>query len=215
MCQPDKHALNNENRNLDADRDPLTGAHPMGAVVGGLAVKSGAEEIKATREGAYRSESISGRDYVEKRSSFDDYGFWVNARGRSRTRLRRCSVRDDELLGRQPRCIQPERESHQPVELNVRMKHLATHSVQRPPIALLGAEPFRAPMEFAWHKLGKSDNAKSGDGHPDRGSGKNRAGDQGFHHGLGQTPSSRTRGRRSDAMRNGHTIATALEQSGH
>jgi alpha-beta hydrolase superfamily lysophospholipase len=30
----------------------------------------------------------------------------------------------------------------------------------------LGAEPFRAPIEFAWHKLAKTNSAKSGDGHP-------------------------------------------------
>jgi hypothetical protein len=75
--------VNNENRNPDANRDPLTGAHPMGTVVGGLALKGVAEEINATRERAYWSENISGRDYVEKGSSFDDYGFGVNARGRS------------------------------------------------------------------------------------------------------------------------------------
>ena len=38
--------------------------------------------------------------------------------------------------------------------------------VQRPSLALLGAEPFRAALEFAWHKLGKTDDAKPGDGHP-------------------------------------------------
>jgi|JI10StandDraft_1071094.scaffolds.fasta_scaffold624377_2 hypothetical protein len=31
--------------------------------------------------------------------------------------------------------------------------------VQRPSLALLGAEPFRAALEFAWHKLGKTDDA--------------------------------------------------------
>lgn len=46
------------------------------------------------------------------------------------------------------------------------MKHLATDSIQRPTLGLLGAEPFRAAMEFARHKLGKSDHAKTGDGHP-------------------------------------------------
>lgn len=41
-----------------------------------------------------------------------------------------------------------------------------TLSIRRPSLALLGAEPFRAAMEFAWHKLGKSDDTKPGDGHP-------------------------------------------------
>ena len=39
-------------------------------------------------------------------------------------------------------------------------------SVQRPSLALLGAEPFRAAKEYAWHKLGKLDQQQSGDGHP-------------------------------------------------
>lgn len=39
-------------------------------------------------------------------------------------------------------------------------------AIQRPSLALLGAEPFRAAIEFAWHKIGKSDDAKPGDGHP-------------------------------------------------
>lgn len=38
--------------------------------------------------------------------------------------------------------------------------------IQRPSLALLGAEPFRAAWEFAWHKVGRSDPAKPGDGHP-------------------------------------------------
>ncbi|MDP1650853.1 MAG: hypothetical protein Q8M01_22015 [Rubrivivax sp.] len=46
------------------------------------------------------------------------------------------------------------------------MKQVATDSVHRPSLALLGTEPFRAAMEFACHKLGKSDDAKPGDGHP-------------------------------------------------
>lgn len=41
-----------------------------------------------------------------------------------------------------------------------------TQSIQRPSLALLGTEPFRAAIEFAWHKLGQSDDAKPGDGHP-------------------------------------------------
>lgn len=46
------------------------------------------------------------------------------------------------------------------------MKQLATESVQRPSLALLGAEPFRAALEFARHRLGKSHDMKPGDGHP-------------------------------------------------
>lgn len=46
------------------------------------------------------------------------------------------------------------------------MKHLATDSIQRPPLALLGTEPLRAAMEFARHKLAKPAHAKPGDGHP-------------------------------------------------
>ena len=113
--------MNNENRNCDANRDPITGApgaHPVGtgmgalaggaaagavagtmggpvgtvigaaigAVVGGLAGKGAAEAIDPTRESAYWSENFSARGYVEKGSSFDDYGpaygFGVNAFGR-------------------------------------------------------------------------------------------------------------------------------------
>jgi pimeloyl-ACP methyl ester carboxylesterase len=46
------------------------------------------------------------------------------------------------------------------------MSRLDLLSVQRPSLALLGAEPFRAAMEFAWHKLGRSDSTGPGDGHP-------------------------------------------------
>ena len=46
------------------------------------------------------------------------------------------------------------------------MTHLATKAVERPCLALLGAEPFRTAMELAWHKLGKPGNATPGDGHP-------------------------------------------------
>lgn len=46
------------------------------------------------------------------------------------------------------------------------MSQPATASVQRPSLALLGAEPFRAAMEFAWHKLAKNGTAQAGDGHP-------------------------------------------------
>jgi len=46
------------------------------------------------------------------------------------------------------------------------MNNLDALSVQRPSLALLGAEPFRAALEFACHKLGTSDDTKPGDGHP-------------------------------------------------
>lgn len=46
------------------------------------------------------------------------------------------------------------------------MKHLATDAVQRPSLAMLGAEPFRAVMELAGHKLAKRDKLKPGNGHP-------------------------------------------------
>lgn len=49
---------------------------------------------------------------------------------------------------------------------NVRMKPVASDSIQRPSLALLGAEPFRAAMELAWHQFGTSKNTKPGDGHP-------------------------------------------------
>ena len=53
-----------------------------------------------------------------------------------------------------------------PVEMTVRMKHLAPDCVQRRSLALLSAEPFRAAMELARHRLGKSHDAKPSDGHP-------------------------------------------------
>jgi hypothetical protein len=113
--------MSNDKRNVDENRDPLTGApgaHPVGtgigaiaggaaagaatgtvagpvgtvigaavgAVIGGLAGKGVAEAIDPTHERAYWSDNFSGRDYVEKGSSFDDYGpaygFGVNARSR-------------------------------------------------------------------------------------------------------------------------------------
>lgn len=46
------------------------------------------------------------------------------------------------------------------------MKHLATDAVQRPSLALLGAEPFRAAMEFAWHTFAMPGTTRPGDGHP-------------------------------------------------
>lgn len=42
---------------------------------------------------------------------------------------------------------------------------LGADPVQRPCLALLAAEPLRAAMEFACHKLGKSHDVKPGDGH--------------------------------------------------
>lgn len=47
----------------------------------------------------------------------------------------------------------------------MRMKQLATDSVQRPSLALLGAEPFRAAMELTLHKFARSGTTKPGDGH--------------------------------------------------
>ena len=46
------------------------------------------------------------------------------------------------------------------------MNHPSAPPVQRPPLALLGAEPFRAAVEFARHKLGKRPQQQPGDGHP-------------------------------------------------
>lgn len=46
----------------------------IGAVVGGLAGKGVAEAIDPTREDAYWRNNYVGRTYVEKGSSFDDYG---------------------------------------------------------------------------------------------------------------------------------------------
>lgn len=51
-------------------------------------------------------------------------------------------------------------------ERSGRMKLTAPDIVQRPSLAMLGMEPFRAAMEFAWHTLPKVDGAKPGDGHP-------------------------------------------------
>jgi hypothetical protein len=57
----------------------------IAAVVGGLAGKGVAETIDPTGERAYWSENFSGREYVEKGSSLDDYGpaygFGVDACG--------------------------------------------------------------------------------------------------------------------------------------
>ncbi len=51
----------------------LVGA-AVGVVVGGLAGKGIAEAIDPTREDAYWRDNYSGRPYVEKGSSYDDYG---------------------------------------------------------------------------------------------------------------------------------------------
>lgn len=45
-------------------------------------------------------------------------------------------------------------------------KHYSTDAIQRPPLVLLGTEPFRAAIEFAWQKIKKPANSKRGDGHP-------------------------------------------------
>lgn len=46
------------------------------------------------------------------------------------------------------------------------MKYSVADSIQRPTLTLLGTEPFRAAMEFAWNRLAKSEDVKMGDGHP-------------------------------------------------
>lgn len=45
------------------------------------------------------------------------------------------------------------------------MKQLASDTLSRPSLALLGAEPFRAAMELASHRLTKHRTTKPGDGH--------------------------------------------------
>ena len=46
----------------------------VGAIVGGLAGKGVAESIDPTREDAYWRDNYADRPYIEKGSSFDDYG---------------------------------------------------------------------------------------------------------------------------------------------
>ena len=46
------------------------------------------------------------------------------------------------------------------------MNQASAATIQRPPLTLLGTEPFRAAMEFAWTKFGKVEHAQPGDGHP-------------------------------------------------
>jgi pimeloyl-ACP methyl ester carboxylesterase len=46
------------------------------------------------------------------------------------------------------------------------MKHLASDALERPSLAMLGAEPFRAAMEFAWHSFATVGATTTGDGHP-------------------------------------------------
>jgi pimeloyl-ACP methyl ester carboxylesterase len=46
------------------------------------------------------------------------------------------------------------------------MKHPTANAIQRPSLAMLGAEPFRAAMEFACNSLGKAADTRPGDGHP-------------------------------------------------
>lgn len=86
--------INNDNRNFNANRDPLTGAtglHPLstgiGADVGGLDGTRGVGAIEPTRgRASCWSENRSGRDSVEQGSSFADYGpawgFGLDARDR-------------------------------------------------------------------------------------------------------------------------------------
>jgi pimeloyl-ACP methyl ester carboxylesterase len=46
-------------------------------------------------------------------------------------------------------------------------QHTSIESIHRPSLTLLGAEPFRAAMEFAQQRFGKSQHhVKAGDGHP-------------------------------------------------
>lgn len=114
--------MNNQNdlREGDANRDPITGApgaHPVGtgvgaalggaaagavagtvvgpvgtivgaavgAVVGGLAGKGVAEVMDPTQQDAYWRDNYGDRPYVERGSSYDDYGpaygFGVEAAG--------------------------------------------------------------------------------------------------------------------------------------
>lgn len=46
------------------------------------------------------------------------------------------------------------------------MKLTASNAIQRPSLTMLGAEPFRAAMEFACNKLAQSADTRPGDGHP-------------------------------------------------
>lgn len=128
--------MSDDKRDVDANRDPITGApgaHPVGtgigavaggaaagaaagtvagpvgtvagaavgAIVGGLAGKGVAEAIDPTREHDYWSENFSGRDYVEKGSTFDDYGpaYDLGVDARSRHPGREFDEVDSELSG--------------------------------------------------------------------------------------------------------------------
>lgn len=46
------------------------------------------------------------------------------------------------------------------------MKHIAFDVATRPSLAMLGAEPFRAAMEFAWPSFSLPEPTTRGDGHP-------------------------------------------------
>jgi hypothetical protein len=46
------------------------------------------------------------------------------------------------------------------------MNKISPVAVQGPSLSLLGAEPFRAAMEFAWHALAAPNTSTPGDGHP-------------------------------------------------
>ena len=69
----------------EASRDPVTGALPsqplgaatsasVGALVGGFAGRGAAESANPTREDAFWLENFNDRPYVDRGSSFDDYG---------------------------------------------------------------------------------------------------------------------------------------------
>jgi pimeloyl-ACP methyl ester carboxylesterase len=46
------------------------------------------------------------------------------------------------------------------------MNKISPFAFQGPSLSLLGAEPFRAAMEFAWHALAAPNTSTPGDGHP-------------------------------------------------
>ena len=46
------------------------------------------------------------------------------------------------------------------------MSHATAISIQKPPLALLGAEPLRAALEYFSHKLARGKTSSPGDGHP-------------------------------------------------
>lgn len=144
--------MNNDNRNLDANRDPLTGApgaHPVstgiGAVLGGAAAGAATGTVAGpvgTVAGAAIGAvvgGLAGKGVAEEVNPTRERAYWsANFSGRIKPELGAGQARG-------ARCL----ESYQPVELTVCMKHIATDSVQRLPQALPGAEPFFAAMEVA------------------------------------------------------------------